>query len=167
LLLSTVCQHHGHDNYHHHCSVNTSLTNAPIDNPTTGGDLLRCCLSSVNWVRKLKWLCIAGCGLRRWSLNYVGWWTDRPTKFSIWTFVTNNRRLERKNLSLPCAYRLQLLIQRRIKCACCWSVAKRTLNTNIWSSSPGASALSVGQRLLEKNTIDRRIRPAKHLKALT
>ena len=47
-----------------HSSMNTSTSNTPIDNLTTGGDPLRCYLSSVSGIKKLIWFCIAGCGLR-------------------------------------------------------------------------------------------------------
>jgi len=41
--------------------VNTSTTNAPIKIQTKGGDSLRYNISSANSIKKLNWLCIAGC----------------------------------------------------------------------------------------------------------
>jgi len=48
-------------NHHHHGSVNTSTTNAPIKNQTKGGDSLSYNLSSANRFKKLNWFFIAGC----------------------------------------------------------------------------------------------------------
>jgi len=56
--------------YHHnHCSVDTSTTNAPIENWTKGDDFLWCNVPSANGIKKLGWFCITGCGIATGTAN--------------------------------------------------------------------------------------------------
>jgi hypothetical protein len=79
---------HVHNHYHHY-SVNTSTTNAPIENQRRGGDSLRYYLSSTSDIQKINRFCVAGSVSRQGSQanTHHGWfWFFGFLVFGCWFF---------------------------------------------------------------------------------